>query len=157
MDVISKYLNDLRRIFSVWSSKYEDEYDLLWFAYYESCQEQIMANAAPYVVGNSLVKSFGFHWVMVQSDSTWHHGVSNPILPEPIDLLTLEDGDWYRPEPNDEPPEPGEATLDSRDVIILVVKWKQIKGCQAPIPKGSYSQLEEQVAHAQIFGNPEAI
>lgn len=155
MKLVDLYLAELRHTFTVWSKNYEeDEYNLLSFAYYEGCCEPIMATAAPYVVGNSLVKKAGFQWVMVQSNNAWHHGVFHSALSEPINLLTLENGDWYRPEPDDEPPEPGEVTLASHDVIGLIVKWKQSKGCEAPIPKGSYSKLKKQVARAQIFGHP---
>ena len=64
------YLTELRCIFSVWSGQYEDEYDLLDFAYYEGCCEPIMAIAAPYVMGKSLVKKFNFRWIMVAANNS---------------------------------------------------------------------------------------
>ena len=152
MSVVTRQLAELRRVFAVWSDNYDDEFDLLWFAYYEGCDEAVMASAAPYAVGNSLVKKDDFRWVMVPADDSWHHGVANPLLAEPIDLLALEGGSWYRPEADDEPPRPGEAALDSRDFIKLAVEWRRVAGTDAPLPKGSFFAVEQQVARARVFG-----
>ncbi len=153
--IVSARLADLRRTFAVWSDDYDDDYgddyNLIAYAYYEGCDQPVLAAAAPYAVGRSLVEKNGFTWVMVQSGSSWHHGVIHPMLPEPIDLLDLESGKWCRPEPDDEPPQPGEATMDSLDVLILAVEWKRLKGREAPMPKGSFFEIEQQVNRARIF------
>ena len=153
MSVVAWRLAELRRVFAVWSDNYDDdEFDLLWFAFYEDCDEPVMASAAPYAVGNSLVKKDGFRWVMVPSGGSWHHGVAHPLLAEPIDLLALEGDGWYRPEVDDEPPRPGEAALDSRDFIKLAVEWRRVAGADTPLPKGSFFEVEQQVARARVFG-----
>lgn len=110
MSVVARQLAELRRVFAVWSDHYDDEFDLLWFAYYEGCDEPVMASAAPYAVGNSLVKKDGFRWVMVQAGDSWHHGVAHPLL-----------------------------------AVKLAIEWKRIAGMDAPIPQGSFFEVERQV------------
>jgi hypothetical protein len=123
--------------------------DVLGWAYYEGYDKlpsalQVMVSSAPYVVGEALVKQDEFKWVMVAADESWHHGVIHPLLAEPIDLLTLEDGSWHRPDDeNDEPPRPGETTLESYEFIVLAVEWKRVAGRDVPIPAGNLRDIEQ--------------
>lgn len=160
MSIVDQRLAELRREFPgpSWSDSYEDEYDLLGFAYYEGCDRTgalaVMVSAVPYAVGKSLVRRHGFSWVMVRAGESWHHGVVHPLLREPIDLMTLEDGAWYRPYTDDEPPRPGETTWYSHDFIEMVVMWKRVAGVEAPVPEGDPNQIYKQIKYLQALGYP---
>lgn len=153
-EVIEKYLLQLRQVFKAWSDDYKDEYDLLCFAYYEGCHEEIMEESAPYVVGNSLVEFMGFQWVMVEFSNSWHYGVCHRDIETPIDLLTLREGYWYRPEneDQDDPPCAGEIILRSRDTISLFLRWVRAYEANILFPKRTLREIEEMVSRKEIFG-----
>ncbi len=99
------------------------EHDLMGFAYYEGCGHrweccrELLAEAAPFALGQALVADHGFRWVMIRSGRSWRHGVEHPALGRPIDLASLEDGSWNEEE-YDQPPCPGRMTLDSLETIV---------------------------------------
>ncbi len=154
ISTISSKLKKLNETFYVWSEYHHDPRHLLEFAYYEGCNEPIMAEVAPYVVGETLVNKYSFKWVMIQSGDFWHYGVIHPLFEQPIDLIELKNGEWYRPEPDDEPEDNGRTTFLSLDIIILALKWRQLKGYGASIPNGSLSKLEQEVARASALSLP---
>src|SRR5262245_47413272 len=124
--VIDQHLAELRKVFAVWND-YDDEYELIRFAHYEGCGEEVLGTAAPFACGRSLVRHNGFRWVMIPVGQEWHFGVTHPWLPEPIDLRTLENSAWNR-DTYDEPPSPGERTTDACRVIKLAIFWKELAG-----------------------------
>lgn len=123
---IADVLRRLREHFPAWSKGAEGhEDDLMAFAYYEGCGHRagweccrdLLAEAAPYVVGQALVEGHGFRWVMIRSGRSWRYGVEHPALGPPIDLARLEDGSW-NVEEYDQPPDPGRTTLESLPTIV---------------------------------------
>lgn len=102
------------------------------FAYYEGCGHRpgweccrnLLAEAAPFAVGQELVANHGFRWVMLGSGRTRRYGVAHPALGRPLDLAALEDGSWCEEE-YDLPPAPGRTTLDSLPTIIERVRRLQ--------------------------------
>ena len=142
---IGDVLRRLREHFYAWSAPETvgHEYHLADFAYYEGCDRRddccraILGEAAPFALGQELVRSHGFQWVMLppratpvpsapssfpsSSPSPWRYAVTHPTLPEPIDLLSLEDGSWNDREydPGSEPkPGDGSMTHDSLETIL---------------------------------------
>lgn len=97
------------------------------FAYYEGCGyrwdccREILAEAAPFTVGQELVANHGFRWIMLRAGRTWRYGVTHPALEHPIDLASLEDRSWNEEEYG-EPTDPGRATIDSLPTIIERVR-----------------------------------
>jgi hypothetical protein len=123
---IADVLRRLRDHFPAWSKGAEGhEHDLMAFAYYEGCGHRpgweccrdILAEAAPFVVGQALVASHGFRWVMIRARRSWRFGVEHRAMDRPIDLSSLEDGSWNERE-YDQPPAPGTITFDSLETIV---------------------------------------
>lgn len=124
---IVESLRRLREHFKIWPSE-GAEHDLLGFALYEGCYKdaasgRIIAETAPFALGHELVSYYGFEWVIITRDvHVARYAVWHPRLERPIDLLGLEDGEWADPDARcDEPPSPGELTLDSLVPILKAV------------------------------------
>jgi len=118
---IADVLRTLREHFSEWTCVEGGEHDLVAFAFYEGCGRldhcrAILAEAAPFALGQELVAKHEFHWVMISGES-WRYGVAHSALSGPIDLTSLEDGSW-NDEEYDEPPCPGRMTHDSLETIV---------------------------------------
>ena len=106
------------------------EHRLIAFAYYEGCGHRVgweccrdlLAEAAPFAVGQELVTNHRFRWVMVRSRGVSRYAVGHAVLDRPIDLASLEDGAWNEEEYDASPePEPGVVTLDSLPTIVTRV------------------------------------
>jgi hypothetical protein len=114
---IADVLRRLREHFHEWnknSSAEGAEHGLVGFAYYEGCGDtrhcgEILAEAAPFALGQELVTRHGFRWVMLTSGEAPRYAVTHPALSEPIDLASLEDGAWNDRE-YDAPPPRGKTT-----------------------------------------------
>lgn len=95
---------------------------MMQFAYYEGCGHrweccrQLLAEAAPFALGQELAAKHGFEWVMLRAGGEWHYAVRHTLLAQPIDLTSLEDGSLNEQE-YDEPPCPGRMTVDSLETI----------------------------------------
>lgn len=107
-DFIAETLARLRDHFSVWKGYEGRDRDLIEFAYYEGCTKGassglILAQAAPFALGQELVDHYGFEWGVVERRfEVATFAVHHPNLDEPIDLLTLEDGKWYEADERDD-------------------------------------------------------
>lgn len=121
---IADVLRRLREHFPEWAG-YDatgHEHALVGFAFYEGCGDsrhcgEILAEAAPFAIGEQLVTEHGFRWVMLTGEPAVRYGVVHPALGEPIDLGSLEDGSWNDTE-YDGPPSRGERTHDSLETIL---------------------------------------
>jgi hypothetical protein len=119
---IADVLRRLREHFPEWKFAEGSEHSLVGFAFYEGCGGtrhcgQILAESAPFALGQELVNEHGFHWVMLSSGETARYGVMHSTLKEPINLGSLEDGSW-NDEEYDFPPSPGRRTHDSLETIV---------------------------------------
>jgi hypothetical protein len=124
---VADVLRRLREHYKEWCRPGSEGYEhhLVAFAYYEGCARRdeccraILGEAAPFALGTELVARYGFRWVMISAGDSWRYAVEHPALPEPIDLLSLEDGSWNEKEysPGCEP-EPGATTHDSFETIL---------------------------------------
>lgn len=131
---IADVLRRLREHFSEWPTPPGREHDLVAFAYYEGCGRSshcgaILAEAAPFALGQELVERHGFRWTMRLREGTWRYCVAHPWLPRPIDLLSLERGSWNDREydPGSEP-DPGKRTHDSLETIVERVRKRSGEG-----------------------------
>jgi hypothetical protein len=122
---IADVLRRLREHFPEWN-KDDDaegaEHGLVGFAFYEGCGNtrccgEILAEAAPFALGQELVTRHAFRWIMLTSGEAPRYGVMHPALVEPIDLGALEDGSWNDRQYNG-PPSLGETTHDSLETIV---------------------------------------
>jgi hypothetical protein len=127
--LIETKLEELRVHFHFWPTEQGHELRLAEFAYYEGCGyldpvgSKVLAQTAPYVLGQALVTQHGFEWVSLPGDTSCVQkgkiGVSHPELPHPIDLFDLEGGSWNDFEyDRGEEPDPGRVTLDSLETIL---------------------------------------
>lgn len=121
---IANVLRRLREHFPEWKKYFAegDEHALVGFAFYEGCGDsrhcgEILAEAAPFALGQELVTRHGFRWVMLSSGGTARYGVMHPALDGTIDLGSLEDGSWNNEE-YDGPPSRGKMTHDSLEMIV---------------------------------------
>lgn len=122
---IADVLRRLREHFREWNkndSAEGAEHSLVGFAFYEGCGDTqhcgaILAEAAPFALGQELVRSHGFRWVMLTSDEAPRYAVMHPALSEPIDLGSLEEGAWNDTE-YEVPPSRGKTTHDSLETIV---------------------------------------
>jgi hypothetical protein len=115
-------LRGLRDHFREWNFAERSEHALVGFAYYEGCGDsrhcgQILAETAPFALGQELVAEHGFRWVMLPSEGAARYGVIHPDLDAPIDLASLEDGLWNDNE-YEYPPERGVRTHESLETIL---------------------------------------
>jgi hypothetical protein len=106
------------------------------FAYYEGCGDSehcgdILAEAAPFALGAELVASHGFRWVMLSGKSGPRYGVVHPVLSDPIDLESLEDGSWYE---DDTYSEPSRGAVTTRSLETIVERVASLSP-PAPAPK----------------------
>ena len=122
--VIADVLRRLREHFPEWGRNFAagDEHGLVGFAFYEGCGDSrhcgaILAEAAPFALGQELVAGHGFRWAMLTDGEAPRYGVVHPALREPIDLGSLEDGSWNDRE-YDQPPDRGRTTHDSFETIV---------------------------------------
>jgi hypothetical protein len=123
---VDDVLRRLRDHFHEWPCPKGYEYKLMAFAYYEGCGDseccrELLAEAAPFAVGQELVTHHGFRWVMIGARRSSRYGVEHPALDRPIDLASLQDGSWNEQE-YDQPPSPGKMTLDSLETIAERVR-----------------------------------
>jgi hypothetical protein len=122
---VAGVLRRLREHFPEWNknnSAEGAEHALVGFAFYEGCGDtrhcgEILAEAALFALGQELVTSYGFRWVMLTSGEAPRYGVMHPSLNAPIDLCSLEDGTWNDREYSG-PPSRGERTHDSLETIV---------------------------------------
>jgi hypothetical protein len=124
--LIADVLRGLREHFHEWKVAEGCEHTLVGFAFYEGCGDsrhcgKILAEAAPFALGQELVTNHGFRWVMLTSGDTCRYGVMHPALGQPIDLCSLEDSSWNDRE-YDMPPYRGERTHDSLETIVERVR-----------------------------------
>lgn len=128
---IADLLRRLREHFPEWTKDSPEghEHALVGFAFYEGCGDsrccgEILAEAAPFALGQELVTRHGFRWIMLIAGKTCRYGVLHPELHEPIDLASLEDGFW-----NDRiyetPPSRGEKTYDSLETIVERIRRRR--------------------------------
>ncbi len=125
-------LRRLREHFKIWPSYDDKELQLIGFAIYEGCYKdaasgRIIAETAPFALGQELVSHYGFEWVIIQKPiEIATYAITHPSIETPIDVLTLEDGSWYEADPRDEePPVPGERTYYSIDPILKAAKLRR--------------------------------
>lgn len=116
---VADVLQRLREHFHEWHS---EGHELMEFAYYEGCGDSehcgdILAEAAPFALGAELVARHGFRWVMLSGKSGPRYGVTHPVLSDPIDLESLEDGSWYEDDP-DRDKSRGAVTTRSLETIV---------------------------------------
>jgi hypothetical protein len=121
MEHIRSVLRRLREHFPEWPCVEGGEHQLVAFAFYEGCGGTehcgaILAEAAPFALGQELVANHGFSWVMIARDDR-RYGVAHSALSSPIDLTALEHGTW-NDEEYDQPPCPGRKTSDSLETIV---------------------------------------
>jgi hypothetical protein len=122
---IADVLRRLREHFPEWNKKDSakgNEHTLVGFAFYEGCGDsrhcgEILAEAAPFALGQELVTRYGFRWVMLPSGGIARYGVMHPALDEPVDLSSLADGSWNGRE-YDGLPSRGVRTHDSLETIV---------------------------------------
>src|SRR4051794_40962423 len=85
---VAAVLRRLREHFPEWNkndSAGGAEHDLVGFAFYEGCGDtrhcgEILAEAAPFALGQELVTRHGFRWVMLSSGEAARYGVMHPAL-----------------------------------------------------------------------------
>ena len=126
--IIADVLRRLREHFPEWTRNFDEgnEHSLVGFAFYEGCGDSrhcggILAEAAPFALGQELVVRHGFRWVILRSGEAPRYGVAHPTLDVPIDLGSLEDGSWNGRE-YEGPPSRGERTHDSLETIVQRVQ-----------------------------------
>lgn len=122
---IADVLRRLREHFHQWPGCEEHEHQLVAFAYYEGCGDSrccgaLLAEAAPIALGAELVSRHGFRWVALASGTGWRYGVTHPNLTGPIDLGSLEGGEWCTI-PSDGSFSAGEATHESLANLVRAV------------------------------------
>lgn len=126
---IQTVLNELFDHFYQWKSAHtNDPHGLMEFAYYEGCGDteccgDILFKAAPFALGTYLKTNYGCEWVMVKENSSWHFAIDHEVLDNPIELLSLESGQYYRQDPEDvhEYLARGEKTIYSAQAIINLI------------------------------------
>ena len=126
-------LRRLREHFKIWPEYGGRELQLIGFALYEGCYKdaasgRIVAETAPFALGQELVSHYGFEWTVVQRPiQIATYAVAHPLIQEPIDVLALEDGAWMDDDPlDDEPPVPGERTYRSLDKILEAANLRRL-------------------------------
>lgn len=99
IDLMQKTLDEFTTHFAIWwpgDLSKRGYYGLMRFCYYEGCGGEccgdILGRAAPYVLGNELVRLYNFQWtVMADGASQSRVGVTHPRV-EFLDIHSLEDG-----------------------------------------------------------------
>jgi hypothetical protein len=120
---LADVLRRLREHFSVWARE-GYEHSLAGFAYYEGCAgrdqccHDLLAEAAPFALGQELTARHGFRWAMLGSEDSWSYAVTHPALAQPIDLLSLEDASWNDEDYDGEWQYSGKTTIDSLITIL---------------------------------------
>jgi hypothetical protein len=126
-------LRRLRDHFKVWPEYEGFEHALIGFAIYEGAYKdaasgRIIAETAPFALGQELVSHYGFEWVILKEPiDVARYAVRHPKVADPIRVLTLEDGSWFEEDPTDgEPPIPGERTYQSLDQILKAAGLRRL-------------------------------
>jgi len=125
----------LREHFRAYGDYSGREFELIEFANYEGAHKdaasgRIVEETAPFALGQLLVSHYGFEWmVMNRVFEVATYAVKHSNMDEPIDLLKLEQGEWYEEDPkDDEGPRPGERTIDSLDPILRAANVQRRPG-----------------------------
>ena len=105
---IESVLRELREHFHEFKDMFHDEHGQINFAIYEGCESSehcrgVLESSAPFAIGKRLVSEHGFEWDMIEVQDDWHYGVSQSALNDPVDLMTLSSGTWYREETEELP------------------------------------------------------